>query len=193
MKITVMDDEARRPARARRQGGVKSGAGVKFQKTITVNRPVAQVYAFWRNFENLPRFMEHLESVDLKNDTISHWAIKTSEKHVLEWDAQIIEDRPNELISWQSLQGADVDNAGSVWFRPATGDRGTVVKLAMKYSPPGGKFGAKLARLFGQDAVQIIESDLYRLKSLLETGEIPTTEGQPRGNLSKKEKDRAAI
>jgi len=193
MKITVMDDEARRPARARRHGGVKSGAGVKFQKTITVNRPVAQVYAFWRNFENLPRFMEHLESVDLKNDTISHWAIKTSEKHVLEWDAQIIEDRPNELISWQSLQGADVDNAGSVWFRPATGDRGTVVKLTMKYSPPGGKFGAKLARLFGQDAVQIIESDLYRLKSLLETGEIPTTEGQPRGNLSKKEKDRAAI
>jgi uncharacterized membrane protein len=180
--MTVMADETHPPARLRRGGGVKSGAGLKFQKTITVNRPVAEVYRFWRNFENLPRFMTHLESVNVKTDSLSHWAIKTSEKHVLEWDAQIIEDRGNELISWQSLSGADVDNAGSVWFRPATGNRGTVVKVALKYSPPGGKFGAKVAKLFGKDPEAIIAEDLYRFKNLLETGGIPT-EGRPRGNL----------
>ncbi|HXF10297.1 MAG TPA: SRPBCC family protein [Desulfuromonadaceae bacterium] len=187
MKITVMDDEARRsPARARRGGGVKDGAGLKFQKTITINRPVAEVYRFWRNFENLPRFMRHLASVNIKTESISHWAVKTSEKHVLEWDAQLIEDRANELVSWQSLEGADVDNAGSVWFKPAVGNRGTVVKVTLKYAPPGGKFAAKVAKMFGKDAEATIEDDLYRFKSLLETGEIPTVEGQPRGNQKQK-------
>lgn len=177
-----MDDEARRPARLRRTGGVKSGEGVKFEKAITINRPVEEVYNFWRNFENLPRCMKHLHSVAEKGETISHWAIKPVENFMLEWDAELIESRANEIIAWKSLPASDVDSAGSVWFRPAVGNRGTVVKVALKYSPPGGKFAAKVAKFFGADAKAVIEDDLYRLKSLLETGEIPTTEGQPRGN-----------
>jgi uncharacterized membrane protein len=89
------------------------------------------------------------------------------------------------MISWQSLDGADVDNAGSVWFTPAAGGRGTVVKVAMKYSPPGGKLGSLLAKLMGDNAEKQMAEDLFRMKSLLETGEIPTTEGQPRGGKNK--------
>lgn len=172
-----------RVATRRRAPAVKSGEGVKFQKTITINRPVAEVYSFWRDFNNLARFMQHVNSVTPRDEKISHWKISPTEKHSLEWDAELIEDRANELISWQSLPGADVDNAGSVWFRPAIGNRGTVVKVALKYAPPGGKPAAKIAKAFGKDGKGVIEDDLYRLKSLLETGEIPTVTGQPRGNL----------
>lgn len=177
-----MDENVRRSVRLPRGGGVKSGAGVKFQKTITVNRPVEAVYNFWRHFENLPRFMKHLHSVTTKSETISHWIIKPTENSSLEWDAEIIESRANEVIAWKSLPAADVDSAGSVWFRPAIGNRGTILKVALKYSPPGGKFVANVAKIFGKDAKAVIEDDLYRLKALLETGEIPTTEGQPKGN-----------
>jgi uncharacterized membrane protein len=187
MKTTVMDDEARRSRRTPRNvGGVKSGAGVKFEKAITINRPVEEVYNFWRNFENLPRCMKHLRSITPKSETLTHWVVKPTENSTLEWDAEIIESRANEVIAWKSLPKADVDSAGSVWFNPAIGNRGTVVKVALKYSPPGGKLGAKVAKIFGKDAKAVIEDDLYRLKAFLETGEIPTTEGQPQGNQKRK-------
>jgi uncharacterized membrane protein len=184
MKITVTDEELAGTRSARRGiQPLKSGQGVKFQKTITINLPVAEVYAFWSQLENLPRFMTHLQSVTEKSPRLSHWVVKPQDKTTLEWDAEILENRPNELISWQSLPGADVDNAGSVWFRPAIGNRGAVVKVAIKYNPPGGKFAASVAKLLGNDPNGVIEDDLFRLKSLLETGEIPTTVGQSRGNL----------
>jgi len=129
--------------------------------------------------------MNHLESVRTLDEKNSHWVVENG-GNTLEWDAELIEDRPNEIISWRSLPEADVDNAGSVWFKHATGNRGTVVKVALKYAPPGGKVAAKIAKVFGKDAANIIEDDLYRFKSLLETGEIPTTEGQPRGNQKSK-------
>lgn len=182
VKITVRDEESARVVTRRRVPAVKSGAGVKFQKTITINRPVAEVYTFWRNFDNLPRFMKHVESVSVRSGVLSHWAVNPNGKRLLEWDAELIEDRTNELISWQSLPGADVDNAGSVWFKPAVGNRGAVVKVALKYAPPGGKAGAAIGKLFGHDAAAVIEEDLYRLKSLLETGEMPTTAGRSHGN-----------
>jgi uncharacterized membrane protein len=191
MKMAVMDEKmhrSRRPARS--AGGVKSGAGVKFQKTITINRPVETVYSFWRNFENLPRFMKHLHAVTIKDETISHWTIKLAETVALDWDSELIESRVNEIIAWKSLPAADVDSAGSVWFRPAIGNRGAVVKVAMKYSPPGGKIAAKVAQFFDKDAKAVIEEDLYRLKALLETGEIPTTEGQPHGNENSRSQKR---
>jgi uncharacterized membrane protein len=125
--------------------------------------------------------MQQVQSVTQTGDGISHWIVKTSHDRTLEWDARLIEDKPGQMLSWQSLDGADVDNAGSVWFTPATGGRGTVVKVSMKYSPPGGKFGTVLAKLFGDDFEKEMSEDLFRLKSLLETGEIPTTEGQSRG------------
>lgn len=181
MKMAIRDEESAR-TRPRKAGpAIKSGKGVKIQKTITVNRPVAEVFGFWRHLENLPRFMKHIQSVSGNGGNISHWIAKI-ENTTLEWDAETIEVRPNEIISWQSLPAAEVDNAGSIWFRPAIGNRGTVVKVALKYSPPGGKAAAKIAKFFGKDARSLIEDDLYRFKSLLETGEISTIEGQPRGN-----------
>lgn len=98
--------------------------------------------------------------------------IKTSHGHTLEWDVRLIEDKPGQMLSWQSLEGADVDNAGSVWFTPAPGGRGTVVKVAMKYSPPGGKFGTLIGRFFGDSAEEQLAEDLLRLKNLLETRDV---------------------
>ncbi|MGH7978263.1 MAG: SRPBCC family protein [Limisphaerales bacterium] len=179
--MAARDEDAARSGRVRRAGpAVKGGRGVKFQKTITVNRPVQEVFAFWRHLENVPKFMKTVHKVTSNGGNITHWVIKTGGMTV-EWDAETIEARPNEVLSWQSLPAADVDNAGSVWFRPAPGNRGTIVKVSLKYAPPLGKAAVKIAKLFGKNAEALIEDDLFRFKSLIETGEIPTTEGQPRG------------
>lgn len=160
---------------------VPSGKGSKVERAITIGRPVPEVFAFWRQFENLPRFLRHLESVNQTDAKHSHWAVRGPRDKIVHWDAEIIEERENEMLSWRSLPGADVDNAGSVWFTPASGGRGTVIKVSLKYAPPAGKVGVALAKLWGRDAAGEIEEDLYRLKSLLETGEIPTVKGQPTG------------
>lgn len=179
MKMAVGDEDSV-ALRIRRAGpAVKSGKGVKLQKTITVNRPVSDVFSFLRHLENLPRFMKHLESVRCNGGNISHWVAEIGGLK-LEWDAEAIELRQNEVISWQSLPAAQVDNAGSIWFRPAVGNRGTVVKVALKYAPPGGKAGAKVAKVLGAEAKSAMEDDLRRFKSLIETGEIPLTNGQPK-------------
>jgi uncharacterized membrane protein len=159
---------------------LKSGEGTKMEASVTIDRSPEEIYSFWRQLENLPRFMKHLESVTQKGGGISHWVVKTLYDKTFEWDARLIEDKPGQMISWQSLEGADVDNAGSVWFTPATGRRGTVVKVSMKYSPPGGKLGALIGKLFGDSAEKQVAEDLFRLKSLLETGETPTAGSQPR-------------
>jgi len=156
-----------------RHVSVPSDEGARVDKAITIEKPVSEVYSFWRRFENLPRFMRHLESVTVQDDLHSHWVIKTLGGKKLEWDSEIIEQRDNEMISWRSLPGADVDNAGSVWFTPVPGDKGTVVRLEMKYVPPGGKAGAIVSKMFRQDADSEIEEDLHRLKILLETGQLP--------------------
>ncbi len=142
-------------------------------KAITIAKPVQEVYAFWRKFDNLPRFMRHLESVTVKDNLHSHWVVKTVGGKRLEWDAEIIEQKENEMISWRSAPGADVDNAGSVWFTSVPGGQGTVVRLELKYIPPAGAAGAAVAKLFGRDAESEIEEDLNRVKSLLETGTLP--------------------
>jgi uncharacterized membrane protein len=155
---------------------VPSDEGVRVDKAITIEKPVSEVYSFWRRFENLPRFMRHLESVTIQDHLHSHWVVKTFGGKKLEWDSEIIEQRGNEMISWRSLPGADVDNAGSVWFTPVPAGNGTVVRLEMKYVPPGGKTAAFISKLFRQDAESEIEEDLNRLKALLETGELPEEE-----------------
>ncbi|MCI0463970.1 MAG: DUF2892 domain-containing protein [Gemmataceae bacterium] len=156
--------------------------GVKVEKRFTINRPAAELYQFWRNFENLPRFMNHLESVKTLSDTRSHWAARGPLGTQVEWDAEIINERPNELIAWRSLTGAEVDTAGSVHFLEAPGRRGTEVRVILKYDPPGGKLGALVAKLFGEAPEQQIQEDLRRFKQVMETGEIPTTQGQPVGS-----------
>ncbi|HEY0377866.1 MAG TPA: SRPBCC family protein [Pyrinomonadaceae bacterium] len=160
---------------------VPAGHGIKVEKSVTVNRAPEEVYRFWRNFENLPRFMNHLESVsDLGNDR-SHWVAKAPAGKTVEWDAEVYNEKENELIAWRSLEGADVDNAGSVRFEAAPEGRGTVVRVTLKYDPPAGKLGSLIAKLWGEEPSQQIEEDLRRFKQVMETGEIPTTEGQPSG------------
>jgi uncharacterized membrane protein len=149
-------------------------------KAITIERPVVEVYQFWRRFENLPRFMRHLESVTIQDELHSHWVAKSVGGKLLEWDSEIIEQRENQMISWRSAPAADVDNAGSVWFTAVPNGQGTLLRLEMKYVPPAGKTGALIAKAFGRDADTEIEEDLQRLKSLLETGRIPEEVETPR-------------
>jgi uncharacterized membrane protein len=148
---------------------------------ITIGRPLAEVYSFWRDLENLPRFMNHLKSVTVLDDKRSHWVAKGPAGSEVQWDAEIIDEKPNELIAWKSLPGATVENAGSVRFEPATGNRGTVVRVKLQYQPPAGVVGATIAKLFGEAPEKQIPVDLLRVKQLLETGEIARTEGQPAG------------
>jgi uncharacterized membrane protein len=156
---------------------LKSGEGLKMEQSVTINRSPDEIYSFWRQLENLPRFMEHIKSVTQTGDGISHWVVQTSAGKELEWDARLIEDKPGQMLSWQSLDGADFDNAGSVWFTPTSDGMGTVVKVSMKYSPPGGKLGAFLAKFMGDSAEQQMTEDLLRLKNLLEApGQAPVTQ-----------------
>jgi uncharacterized membrane protein len=152
---------------------------VHVTESITIDRPAEELYRFWHGFERLPRFMNHLESVRTLGPNRSHWVAKGPAGMRVEWDAEVVEDRPNEFIAWRSLEGADVDNTGSVRFERAPGGRGTVVRVDMDYWPPAGKIGATVARLFGMAPEKEIIVDLHRLKQWFETGEIATTAGQP--------------
>jgi uncharacterized membrane protein len=161
----------------------QSGSEVQVDKCITINRSAEDCYRFWREFENLPRFMQHLESVQTTSDNRSHWKARAPAGTSVEWDAEVTADDPGRFIAWHSLEGADIDNAGIVHFERAPGGRGTVVRVELQYQPPGGG-GTLVARLFGEEPSQQIDEDLRRFKQLLETGEIPTTIGQPAGRRS---------
>jgi uncharacterized membrane protein len=151
--------------------------GVKVDVVMTIRRSPQELFAFWRNFENLPRFMHHLQAVKGQGQR-SHWVARAPLGMKVEWDAEVYNERPNELIAWRSLEGADVDNTGSVHFTRAPGDHGTEVRVVLKYDPPAGKLGAVVARLFGEAPEQQIREDLRRFKQLMEAGEVPTVEGQ---------------
>jgi uncharacterized membrane protein len=154
------------------------------ETSVTIERSREDLYAFWHNFEYLPRFMDHLKSVTVLPNNMSHWVAKGPGGTSVEWDAEIVAERPNELIAWRSVIGSSVDNSGSVKFDPAPGGRGTIVRLSMDYHPPAGKLGSMVAKLFG-DAPEIqVPLSLRRFKQLMETGEILTTEGQPAGRTS---------
>ncbi len=145
-------------------------------RAITINRPAFEVYAFWHDFKNLPRFMRHLESVDTAGGKLSHWVARGPAGSHVEWDAEVVDDRPNELIAWRSLPGAQVENGGAVRFKSAPGGRGTEVIVHMHFSPPGGAVGAGMARLFGEHPDQQLQDDLRRFKQVMETGEIARSE-----------------
>ncbi len=139
---------------------------------ITINRKPEEVYSFYRDFQNLPRFMAHLESVTVTDERRSHWVAKGPAGTTVEWDAEITEDRPNQLIAWRSIEGADVDNSGTITFAPAPAGRGTEIRVELEYNPPGGLFGAAFATLFGEEPDQQLKGDLYRFKQVMETGEV---------------------
>lgn len=147
------------------------------RKSLIIDRTPEELYQFWRNFENLPNFMRHLESVRVTGEGRSHWVAKAPAGSSVEWDAEITEDRPNELIAWRSLEGADVDNSGSVHFVRAPGNRGTIVRVEINYNPPGGAIGAAIAKLFGEEPGQQAQESLRNLKQVMETGELVLSEG----------------
>jgi uncharacterized membrane protein len=149
-----------------------TSGGVHVKQTITIRRPRQEVYGFWHNFENLPRFMAHLESVQVLDNNRTHWKAKAPAGTSVEWDAETIEDRANELISWRSLPESEVPNTGSVRFKDAPGNRGTEVQVELRYQPPGGKIGALFAKLFGEEPQQQVKGDLRRFKQVMEIGEI---------------------
>jgi uncharacterized membrane protein len=151
----------------RHLGGAR---GVVVEDAITIYRPVSEVYSYWRNLENLPRFMSNLEEVRVIDRFHSHWVARGPLGLNVEWDAEIINDIPPTLLSWKSVGQSDVISAGSVRFRPA-GEHGTQVYVKLQYDPPAGKLGATLAWLVGDDPQTQIAEDLRRFKELLESGD----------------------
>jgi uncharacterized membrane protein len=150
-------------------------------KTIAVNRPPDECYSFWRQLDGLPRFMDPLESVTVQDARRSHWVARGPGKMRVEWDAEIVRDEPGSLISWTSVPGSTVHTRGVVEFKPGPGGRGTIVHVALYYDPPMKSLGAVVARLTMTGPEHQLKESLRRFKQMIETGEIPTTEGQPSG------------
>ncbi|MBA2335660.1 MAG: SRPBCC family protein [Pyrinomonadaceae bacterium] len=153
---------------------------VHVNKAITINKSPAELYQFWRNFENLPQFMKHLESVTASGEQTSHWIAKAPLGYTVEWDAEITSDVLNEKIGWKSVEGSDIPNSGVVEFLP-TSNRGTEIRVSMTYESPAGKLGSLVAKLFGEEPAQQVGEDLRRFKRLMETGIIMSVEGQTSG------------
>jgi len=141
--------------------------GIHVEESVTINRPIAEVFRFWRHFENLPRFMAHLEMVAVREEGISHWVARGPAGMRVAWDARIINEVDNQLIAWQSLEGSTVATAGSVHFDET--EHGTRVRVKLQYDPPAGKLGAMIARLFGEDPAHAVREDLRRFKQLLDS------------------------
>jgi uncharacterized membrane protein len=164
------------------QNALNMNQTIKVEKSVTINKSPEELYRFWRNFENLPRFMKHLKHVTVINDTRSHWISSAPMGGSVEWDAEIINEQENRLIAWASVEGADIDNSGFVRFQSAPHGRGTEVKVVIEYNPPGGAIGDAIAKLFGEEPKQQIGDELRRFKMLMEAGEIATIQGQPKGS-----------
>jgi uncharacterized membrane protein len=160
---------------------VRRGQGIKVEHSVILNRPVVEVYRFWRNFENLPRFMDHLQSVTVLDENTSHWVAKGPAGTSIEWDAVIHNEIDDELIAWRTRPGADVSSAGSVHFTPIDRDS-TEVRVVLSYDPPAGRLGATVAKLLGEEPSKQIEDDLRRLKQVMDSGEIVTAPAYPAGS-----------
>jgi uncharacterized membrane protein len=160
---------------------------IRARSAITVNRPPEEVYAFWRDIENLPRFMAHLESVRDDGRGRSRWVAAAPAGATVEWEAELVDDVPEHLVAWRSLEGADVPNEGSVRFELAPGGKGTEVTVDLVFEPPAGAVGAAVARLFGEEPVQQVKDDLRRFKQVLETGEVVRSDGSPDGTRTQRQ------
>ena len=161
MKLSRSANEAAREQRSER--------GIRVRKAITVTSSPQEAYDVWRNFENLPLFMAHLESVRVMDQRRSYWKAKAPLGATVEWVAEITEDRPNQLIAWRSLESADLPDAGQVRFVPASDHRGTEVHVELTHAPPGGSLGATIAKLFGEEPSRQVGADLRRFKEVLQS------------------------
>jgi uncharacterized membrane protein len=171
--VALIDTLAEREFAHKRNGGAKVGArrGIQVNRAITVNCSPEEAYRYWRDFQNLPRFMQHLESVEVDGGH-SVWRVKAPAGLTVEWRAELVLDVPNELIAWRTLPESDVPNEGAVRFRPAPGERGTEVHVELRYDPPAGRAAALVARLFGEEPGQQVSADLRRFKQMLEIGDV---------------------
>ena len=159
----------------------EKGAPLHITETITIERPRGEIYDFWRDLENIPTFMRYVETVRVEDDRRVTWTARVpGDLGTLTWETEITDDRPGERIAWHTLPGSDIEESGAVSFEDAPGERGTVVRLELDYRPPGmGRLAGKLLNpLFSQ----MLREDIRRFKSLMETGEVPTIEGQPSGH-----------
>ncbi|MGI8668297.1 MAG: SRPBCC family protein [Aridibacter sp.] len=178
--LDVNTNEKSLTERARNQAQSWLDQKVEVVKSVSINKPAAELYKFWRNFENLPQFMDHLEAVKVIDDKHSEWTAKAPLGMQVHWNATITNDMENRRISWQSDEGADVSNRGMVEFME-DGKNGTVVKVSLKYEPPAGKIGELAAYFLTEEPDTQVEEDLRNFKRLMETGEIITIEGQSSG------------
>jgi uncharacterized membrane protein len=144
-------------------------------RTITVNRPREELYAFWRDFRNLARFMENVERVDVSDNRRSHWVVKAPAGKTVEWDSVLTEEEEGRVLAWESVEGADIRNTGRIEFRDAPPGRGTEITATIVYDPPGGDLGKLIAKLFQKEPKIQARRDLRRFKQLMETGEISTS------------------
>lgn len=158
--------------------------GVEVSECFLIARPRPELYSWWRDFERLPSFMSHLHSVKVHEDGHSDWVadFQAMGQHKVTWQAEMTADEANRRIEWETLQGSEVQHRGAVLFTDAPGDRGTQVSVMLQYLPPAGQFGRWAAWLFGEEPQQQLRNDLRNFKRLMETGEIPTTAGQPHGH-----------
>ena len=183
MATAVNDESVAKTSRTRRRGlSVERNRARRVIKCVTINRSSEDLFRFWRRLENLPFFARHLISVKETSPTESHWVAKSPAGTTAEWDAVIVKEMPNEYLAWESCPGSEIDNAGSVRFRPAPANQGTEVMVTLEYIPPVGALGALIARLYGEEPDIQVEEDLARFKAFMETGEIPTTVNQPVGS-----------
>jgi uncharacterized membrane protein len=179
--ITAVDVYAAlRSARARQHGRGRPGP-LHLDASITVNKPVGEVYRYWRDLENLPTFMLHLQSVTTHGEGRSHWRANAPVRKSVEWDAELTGDEPNRRISWKSVPGSGIDNSGTVHFATSPDGHGTEVRVALHYDVPGGAIGRAVAKLLGEEPEQQVRDDLRRFKQVMETGDVVRSDGLPGG------------
>jgi len=166
---------------SREAGKMTEDGAIRTRRRVAINRSREDLYRHWRDFQNLPAFMYHLESVQVLDERRSHWVAKGPAGKRVEWDSEITAEQPNEMIAWRSMQGSDVYNAGSVEFEARPGGRGTIVRVALEYRPPGGIAGTAFAMLFNQSPEQQIYDDLRRFKQIMEIGEVVRSDASPEG------------
>ena len=186
--IGAVDLRAGNPPRITPSSQALAGpqGGQRVQQAVSINRSPQECYAFWRDLERLPTFMQHLDAVKVIDERRSHWRARAPAGRTVEWDADITEDVPGEVLGWRSVEGAGIEHAGTIHFLAAPKGQGTVMQVQLTYQPPAGRAGAMVAKLFGEEPSIQVQQDLRRFKQLIETGEIATTHGQPSGKRSLK-------
>lgn len=180
--VARVNGEPRRPLQQHGRAAVLDASeSQRIVESVVIDRQPAELYAFWRDFTNLPKVMEYIDRVEILDERRSRWRARSAGDAVVEWISEIVRDEPNEFISWKTVGSAPVKHAGSVHFRPAPGGRGTEVRVEIDYDPPGGALARVIAALTGRDPNRQVVEELRRLKQLAEGGALPADASPSRG------------